>query len=107
LRNLLNDQDPVLLLAIAPDAGKRLITGASKILGAPDLKIADKSYPAISFAKGKLDYLVLIDPATHFVRQFQIDQRRLMGRDDVKAALVTIDYAKTTTGPSLGDSLYT
>src|SRR5437762_2165714 len=52
VRNLLNDQNPALLLALSPDAGNRLIAGASKITRLADVQVAGKAYPAISYVRG-------------------------------------------------------
>ena len=52
-------------------------------------------------------YQVLIDPKTHFLRQVRVDQKKLAekrGRTDVSAAMLIIDYTKTTPGATVSDS---
>jgi len=106
---VLNEQNPSLLLALSPDAGKQLLAGVAQIARGPDVQIDGRSYPSISFSRGKIDWLVAFDPTTHLVRQARMDQRRMMqarGLSDVKSAVVAIDYATTSTSDKPADTLF-
>jgi thiol-disulfide isomerase/thioredoxin len=105
----LGEQNPSLLLALSPDAGKQLIAGATKIARAADVSIGTTAYPTISFMRDLVAYQVLIDPKTHFLRQVRVDQKRLAekrGRTDVTAMMLTIDYTKTTPSATFPDALF-
>jgi len=99
---LLGSQNPVLLMSVLSDPAQVLTRGASKFAVADDVKLGDASYNAITFQKNDHGYRVLIDPATHFIRQVRIDRKaevQKRGVDDVKTVDVTIDYLSTKTDP--------
>jgi len=107
---LLADQNPSLLFAITSDFGKQLLDGATQIALADDLRIAGVPFPAINFTRDSTKFTYAFDPRTHFIRQVRLDradQMKKRGRDDVRTAMLTIDYAKTTGGQSIPDSAFT
>ena len=98
--NLLEMQNPVLMMTMVSDPAQVLIAGASNVAQADDVKLGDASYNALTFEKNDRGYRVLVDPATHFVRQIRIDRKTEIekrGVDDVKTVDVTIDYLSTKT----------
>src|SRR5439155_20972012 len=66
--DLLEEQNPVLLLALSDDAGKQLTAGATAVTKADDATIGDQSYSVLKLVKDERDWKVLVDPKTHLVR---------------------------------------
>jgi thiol-disulfide isomerase/thioredoxin/outer membrane lipoprotein-sorting protein len=110
LVNVLSEQNPMLLLALSPDAGKRLVTGATDVqLASEQQKIGDASYAVLSFARDNVNQRVFIDPATHLVRRIEMDRTAALkkrGLDDVSVALVTLDATKVAPAASAGDDAF-
>lgn len=95
----LGQQNPALLFALSDDAAKALLSDATDATKLADEKIGDKSYTALSVKKPNNDQVVLIDPATHLVRQIRIDISKALlaeGASNVKSATVTFDYPTLT-----------
>jgi peroxiredoxin len=108
--HVLMDQDPLLALMLSPDAGKLLIEGADDVKKSADVQISGSDCPAVSFKRNSTTYRVAFDPATHLVRQFQLDETKRFvdrGADDAKLALVTIDYTKVAAGAPVADAEFT
>ena len=98
---LLDQQNPSLLLALAPDAGVQLVDGVVKVEKAADEKIGDTTYTALKLtASGGEQATVLVHPQTGLLRRVVIDlSKPMLARgQDVKRALVTIDYTDVQPG---------
>jgi thiol-disulfide isomerase/thioredoxin len=98
---LLKEKDPSLLLAVTSEPTPFLAEGATKIDKGDDVKIGDASFTSLKITtKQGADVTVLLDPATSLVRKWTIDMKSALearGRQNVKAAAMTIDY--TTINP--------
>ena len=93
------DQDPSLLLALAPDAGKVLSSDATIICKAADITLDGTNYSVLSIATDDQDTQALFDPKTNLLRRMTHDLTRsykARGVPDVKVATVTVDYTQTT-----------
>jgi peroxiredoxin len=105
----LAEQDPMLFLLMSGGPGKQLLDGTTDVKRAADVQLDDKPHPAISFVEGPVTYRVAFDPATHLVRQVQVDQTRRFkdrGVDDVKVAILTIDYTKISPDATTDDGAF-
>jgi len=106
---LLGAQNPALLMTLTTDPIQLITGGASKIAKADDVKLAEKSFNAITFEKNDRGYRVLIDPSTHFIRQLRIDRKAEItkrGVEGVKTADVTFDYLSTKTDATPAAELF-
>jgi peroxiredoxin len=94
---LLQEKDPSLLLAVTSESTPFLAAGATKIDKGDDVKLGDTSFPSLKVTtKQGVDVTVLLDPATSLLRQWTIDMKSALearGRQNVKSAKMTIDYA--------------
>jgi outer membrane lipoprotein-sorting protein len=100
LATILEQQNPSLLLAIVKDAAATLIADIDTVDRQADVAIDGTTFQVMSLKnKGSLT-TVLVNPQTHLVRQVTIDLKdRLVakGVPQVNAAMVKIDYSKTST----------
>jgi len=96
--DLLRNQDLSLALALAGDAAGELSQSASSILRVDDVKIDGQAFPAIILVCPRYDMTLVIDPQTHLLRRAVPDlakNARLQGAQNVKSALLTMDYVNT------------
>jgi thiol-disulfide isomerase/thioredoxin len=104
---LLKEKDPSLLLAVTSEPTPFLADGATKIDKGADVKIGDASFPSLKVTtKQGADVTVLLDPATSLIRQWTIDMKSALearGRQNVKAAALTIDYTTIKPEAPAGD----
>ena len=106
---LLGSQDPVLLMTLCSEPVQVLTQGASNVAKADDVKLGEASFNTLTFEKSDRGYRVLVDPATHFIRQIRIDRKTEVekrGVDDVKTVDVTFDYLSTKTEAPAPNSLH-
>ncbi|MGD0390871.1 MAG: redoxin domain-containing protein, partial [Tepidisphaeraceae bacterium] len=100
--DLLRNQDLSLALALAGDASGELSQNASSILSVDDVKIDGRPFPAIVLVCPRYDMTLVVDPQTHLLRRAVADlakNARLQGAQNVKSALLTMDYLNT---PAVG-----
>jgi thiol-disulfide isomerase/thioredoxin len=99
--DFLKEKDPSLLLAATAtttDGGTPYLADrATKIDKGDDVKLGDAAFTALKVStESEQDVVVLIDPATNLMRRWSVDVKRSLekrGRQDVKYATMTIDYA--------------
>ena len=95
---LLNDQNPSLALALADDPAKELLFGIASAEKVADVTIDGRPFTALRLTQEDgIATTVAIDPSTHLVRRFTHDLKGMFekqGVPDVKAAEMTVDYAK-------------
>jgi thiol-disulfide isomerase/thioredoxin len=100
-RDLLEMQDPALLMALSEDPAASLLDGVATVEKAEDGKVNDVAHPALKMtSKTGEEVLVLIDPKTNLLRRLTFDLRKPLekrGQQDVKSAQITIDYADVST----------
>ncbi len=104
VREMLEEQDPSLLMAMSSDAGKELIDGALSAEKVSDVELDHVSYTALQLKQDDRDVRVLIDSKTGLIRQMQIDLRRTLERAGVplvKKAMTVIEYTRSTAGPAI------
>jgi peroxiredoxin/outer membrane lipoprotein-sorting protein len=105
----LTRQNPSLVLALATDAAQEL-SGNTKVEKVADVSLGDSVYPTLQLTPDKgAPLTLLIDPATHLIRQARFDLKssaERQGAVDVKTALVTIDYTKVDPSPKLADDVF-
>ncbi len=92
----LGQQNPGLLFALSENASTALLTDATDVSKVADEKIGDQSFTAVAIKKPHNDQVVLIDPATHLVRQIRVDIAKSLtaeGAPNVKSATLTFDYS--------------
>jgi peroxiredoxin/outer membrane lipoprotein-sorting protein len=95
----LQQQNPSLLLAMVKDAGAELAADVSSVDVEPDAQIDGQNYKVLLLKGSGQQMRVYIDPQTNLVRRVTSDVRdRLLERGvpQVNAAMLTIDYTKTT-----------
>jgi len=100
--DLLRNQDLSLALALAGDAADELCHNASSILRVDDVKIDGQPFPAIILLCPRYDMTLVVDPQTHLVRRAVADlakNARLQGAQNVKSALLTMDFVNTPAAP--------
>lgn len=107
---ILDQQNPSLLLALVPDAGGQLVEGVTKVEKIEDVKIDDASYSALRLTTAdEADVTLLIDPATHLVRRMSVDLKKTVaarGEQNVNKALYTIDYTTVTPNEPVKDEAF-
>jgi cytochrome c biogenesis protein CcmG, thiol:disulfide interchange protein DsbE len=100
-RDLLEMQDPALLMALSDDPAAALLDGVEAVEKVDDEKINDVAHPALKMtSKTGEEVVVLIDPKTNLLRRLTFDLRKPLekrGQKDVKTATITIDYADVST----------
>src|SRR5687768_2591966 len=100
-RDLLEMQDPALLMALSEDPAASLLDGVETVEKLEDVKVADAACPALKMAsRTGEEVVVVIDPRTNLLRRLTFDLRKPLekrGQRDVKTALITIDYAEVST----------
>ncbi len=93
---ILDQQNPSLLLALVPDAGVELVNGVKTVDKLDDVKIGEVSYAALKFVTAEASEItVLFDPQTQLVRRVTADMKKAIeasGQQEVKKAFLTIDY---------------
>lgn len=88
-----------LALALSGDAAAQLLSNVTEVKKVDDATVGDKPYTALTMVGDAGEFKVLLDPATHLLRQVTVDQKHYLesnGQPDVKAAQVVWDYAITT-----------
>ena len=99
---ILREKNPALLLAVTNDEQPLVAEGVTSVQKVADVKIGDKSYTALELkTEGDANVKVLIDPQTHFVRQYSLDMKPALvkrGQEGVNKAELTVDYADVKTG---------
>ena len=107
---LLDQQNPSLMLALAADASAHLADGIAKIETGPDAKLDGQSFRALRFTAPDESVIdMLVDPQTHLVRRVSVDLRKSIERDgqpDVKTANVTYDYSTVKPGAETNDGQF-
>jgi thiol-disulfide isomerase/thioredoxin/outer membrane lipoprotein-sorting protein len=103
--DLIGGQNVSLVLALSIDPSAELTKAYSVVNKKDDVKIDDKAYTALELKEPKAgpSATVLIDPETNLIRRAVLDfsaDAIAKGAQDVKKALVTIDYVKTTPNPA-------
>lgn len=105
---LLNTQNPSLELALVDDV-TRIFTSGKSDIAARQVKIDGKDLRAISFSMDNQVITAVIDPSTHLVKQWQVDLSKDLaakGAQDVKKALITINYTQVKADTAIVDSQY-
>jgi len=90
----LEKQNPGLLMALSDNPSKSLLDEATSVTKGSE-KLGDQTFTTLAMQMPDNDVTVLIDPATHYIRQFRIDLAKEMkarGADNVKNAMITFDY---------------
>ena len=103
------DQDPSLLLALVPEAGRTLSSAAVTVSRGSDVSIDGKNFAALNIVTTDQDTQVLIDPTTSLLRRMTHDLSRsykARGVPDVKTATVTVDYKQTSVDPAASDPTF-
>ena len=103
------DQDPSLLLALVPDAGKTLSSDALTVSKAADVTIDGKNFNVLNIVTSDQDTQVVIDPASNLLRRMTHDLSRsykARGVPNVKTATVTVDYPRTAADPAANDPAF-
>jgi peroxiredoxin len=96
---MLQTENLPLALALSSDAANQLLSNVSEVKKVDDAIVADKPYTTLSMTGDAGEFTVLLDPATHLLRQVTVDQKHYLesnGQTDVKAAQVVWDYVATT-----------
>jgi thiol-disulfide isomerase/thioredoxin len=106
--DILEQQNPSLLLALTPDAAVALNGAATDMKAGSPVDLDGVSYPTLTFTRDGAAFTVLVDPKTKLLRQVRIDaapKLRSQGVPDVKVAQLTIDYAKAAANePAAADA---
>jgi cytochrome c biogenesis protein CcmG/thiol:disulfide interchange protein DsbE len=93
---ILDQQNPSLLLALVADASAQLLDGVTKADRAAEAKIGGVAYVAVTLTtRENAEVQVLFDPNTNLVRRISADMRKAAearGQQDVKQAQLVIDY---------------
>lgn len=102
--DLLEVQNPALLLAMSPNSVSDLIEGATRIRREADTQIAGVASPTLAYtaADGR-NIAMAFDPQSHLLRQATYDIASLMrsrGAEKVNKALVTIAYPTVEVDPT-------
>lgn len=97
---ILDMQNPSLLLAIADNTMSDLLDGAKRVeLGSAE-KVGQTDCSKLTFVAGDgRQMTLLIDTQTHLLRQIRFDLADVFiqrGAPDVKSALLTVDYTQVT-----------
>jgi peroxiredoxin/outer membrane lipoprotein-sorting protein len=99
---ILDQQNPSLLLALVADAAAQLLDGVSKVDRAADVKIGDIAYTALNLTtEDSAEVQLLVDPSTNLVRRVSADMTKAAtarGQQDVKNAKLVIDYTDVKSG---------
>lgn len=100
---LLDVQDPGLLLAVSGNSVGDMLDGATKVRKATDTVIDQKGLPTLAYtASDGRNISLAFDPQTYLLRQATYDISGLMssrGAEQVNKALVTIDYTQIQPNP--------
>jgi len=108
--NILQQQNPSLMLAISGSAGGELTDGVSEITKAEDTKVGDKACPTLQLTLNDGSTLLLaVDPDTHLIGQSRWDLKAALEKDgapDVKSALMTIEYTSVKPDAELKDEQF-
>ncbi len=107
---ILDQQNPSLLLALVPDAGAQLLDGVSKVEKIDDVKIGDITYPALKMTTSdSSEVTLLLDPQTSLVRRVSADMRKAAesrGQQQVKKAQLVIDYTEVKADAPVTDAQF-
>ncbi|HWE96734.1 MAG TPA: TlpA disulfide reductase family protein [Tepidisphaeraceae bacterium] len=110
LPQILEMQNPSLMLALAKDPSKELTENVVSVAKTDDTKVGDVSCPTLKLSlKNKLTVLLAVDPQTHLVRQSVTNIKPMLdqqGVPDVKTATYTVDYTTTTAGAEVKDTQF-
>ena len=98
---ILGQQNPSLLLALAPDPGAELLDNITRVEKVDDVKIGDAAHATLRLTmENDTAVDVSVDPKTNLVRRISVDMSKAAsarGGQDIKKAQLTIDY--TTVKP--------
>ena len=107
---ILDQQNPSLLLALVPDAGTQLVDGVSKVEKVEDVKIGDVAYPALRMTTADAaEVTLLLDPQTSLVRRVSADMRKAAearGQQQVKKAQLVVDYTDVKADAPVADAQF-
>jgi len=109
ISDLLELQDPSLLLAMSKDPVAALLKDAADVTKVPDVTLDSTAYPALKVAmKDKSVVTLLLDPRTHLIKQAKTDATAVyqQRRADLTVAVMTVDYTKTSTGADKPDEQF-
>jgi peroxiredoxin len=99
---ILDQQNPSLLLALVADAAAQLLEGVSKVDRVADVKIDDVAYTTLNLTtEDSAEVQLLLDPSTNLVRRVSADMTKAAaarGQQDVKRAQLVIDYTDVKAG---------
>lgn len=99
----LQQQNPSVLMALVPDAGKGLTEGVDSVERGEDVTLDGTAYQVLVLKSGGQEIRAAVHPKTGLLRQMTVDLKGyLQSRSvpNVNAAMITIDYSKSLTdGP--------
>lgn len=96
--SILQQQNPALLLALAPDAARELTEHTTEVSLAADVEIDGAKCPALHIVEDNGDTTVVLDPQTSLVRRVVVDMKKGLqqrGQGQVNNAILTFEYTKT------------
>jgi thiol-disulfide isomerase/thioredoxin len=97
---MLKEKNPSLLLAMTDDETPFLADKATNVDRGEDVSIGGTAFPSLKVSTSLEESVtVLVDPSTNLIRKWSIDLKAALekrGQQNVKAAVLTIDYATTT-----------
>lgn len=100
--DLLQSQDPGLLLAVAEDPLRYLLRDAKSVKKLPDAREGDATYQTVEIKMAGDDRVVLlIDPQTHFLREMRLDLKggpKEQKAPNAKQTELTIRYKSIVPG---------
>jgi peroxiredoxin/outer membrane lipoprotein-sorting protein len=106
----LTEQNFALLLALSEPPTKLLMKDATEVTKSDDVKLGEKSYPSITIKKSTgEDLRLVIDPASHLLRQVQRDVSRGLvdrGLPNVKTAMIIYDFTNSTANAEVKQEQY-
>ena len=105
IAEMLQTQNPSLLLALEQDPLTHLMTMGSGLKKIPDVKVGDASYTALSTGyPGGVEVVLLFDPKTHLLRRMTATMPKGAGGADAASGGVQVhdmvlDYTNTDASP--------
>jgi thiol-disulfide isomerase/thioredoxin/outer membrane lipoprotein-sorting protein len=108
---ILQEQNPSLLLALTKSAADNLKDIAPDMDRLADTDLAGKKYPTLQFELPGDHQVVtlLVDPQTWLLRQAKFDMRKYMemrGALNVKSAVITVDYTNAVADGPMDDAKF-
>jgi peroxiredoxin/outer membrane lipoprotein-sorting protein len=107
--DLLQMQNPSLLLAISSDAAEHIARGATEVTRVDDVEVDGRSYTTLEFRSPGGDLRLLIDPQTNLIRQVMLDLKAALqaqGQPDVETAQLTFEYTRSEPDVQLDDERF-